>query len=245
MVEAIELAKFYGMRPVLRNLSLRVERGEFVAILGPNGAGKTTLLRVLATLARPDAGKLTISGVDALENPSRARALIGVVSHQPLVYPDLTAAENLQFYAQMYGIERGRAGSEWRLGTNRKSPVSSLHALVSERLRQVDLLTRAHEPVRAFSRGMVQRLAIARAILHDPPLLLLDEPYTGLDQTSARNLSALLRELAVAGRTVVMTTHEFGRGLEGVTRAVLLKAGRVSGELTGALTPDRLVSLFE
>lgn len=227
MLVATDLSKFYGLRPVLRNVSLAVAQGEFVAILGPNGAGKTTLLRVLATLVRPDGGKLSIGGADVLQHPQQARGQIGMVSHQPLVYPDLTAFENLTFYARMYGV--GRKDEQ---------------ALVTGVLERVDLLRRAQEPVRTFSRGMLQRLAIGRAILHDPALLLLDEPYTGLDQASANRLNALLRELAVAGRAVVMTTHEYNRGLEGVTRAVYLKAGQVTNELRSGITPEALYQLM-
>ena len=227
MLVATDLSKYYGLRPVLRHVSLAVTQGEFVAILGPNGAGKTTLLRVLATLVRPDGGKLSIGGADVLQHPQQARAQIGMVSHQPLVYPDLTAFENLTFYARMYGV--GRKDEQ---------------ALVTGVLDRVDLLRRAQEPVRTFSRGMLQRLAIGRAILHDPALLLLDEPYTGLDQTSANRLNALLRELAVAGRAVVMTTHEYNRGLEGVTRAVYLKAGQVTNELRSGITPEALYQLM-
>jgi heme exporter protein A len=227
MLVATDLSKFYGLRPVLRNVSLAVAQGEFVAILGPNGAGKTTLLRVLATLVRPDGGKLSIGGADVLQHPQQARAQIGMVSHQPLVYPDLTAFENLTFYARMYGV--GQKDEQ---------------ALVTGVLERVDLLRRAQEPVRAFSRGMLQRLAIGRAILHDPALLLLDEPYTGLDQASANRLNALLRELAVAGRAVVMTTHEYNRGLEGVTRAIYLKAGQVTNELRSGITPEALYQLM-
>lgn len=223
MLVATDLSKFYGLRPVLRNVSLAVAQGEFVAILGPNGAGKTTLLRVLATLVRPDAGKLSIGGADVVQHPQQARAQIGMVSHQALVYPDLTAFENLTFYARMYGV--GRKDEQ---------------ALVTEVLERVDLLRRAREPVRTFSRGMLQRLAIGRATLHDPTLLLLDEPYTGLDQASANRLNALLRELAVAGRAVIMTTHEYNRGLEGVTRAIYLKAGQVTNELCSGITPEAL-----
>lgn len=223
MLVATDLSKFYGLRPVLRNVSLAVAQGEFVAILGPNGAGKTTLLRVLATLVRPDAGKLSIGGADVVRHPQQARAQIGMVSHQALVYPDLTAFENLTFYARMYGV--GRKDEQ---------------ALVTEVLERVDLLRRAREPVRTFSRGMLQRLAIGRATLHDPTLLLLDEPYTGLDQASANRLNALLRELAVAGRAVIMTTHEYNRGLEGVTRAIYLKAGQVTNELCSGITPEAL-----
>ncbi|HEY3340880.1 MAG TPA: heme ABC exporter ATP-binding protein CcmA [Anaerolineae bacterium] len=227
MLVATDLTKFYGLRPVLRKVSLTVARGEFVAILGPNGAGKTTLLRVLATLARPDGGKLSIGGADVLLQPQQARAQIGMVSHEPLVYPDLTAYENLSFYARMYGVGRNLEQS-----------------IVTGVLERVDLQRRAHEPVRTFSRGMVQRLAIGRAILHDPALLLLDEPYTGLDQTSANRLNTLLRELAVAGRAVVMTTHEYNRGLEGITRAVYLNAGVVARELLSDITPETLNQLI-
>jgi heme exporter protein A len=227
MLEASDITKFYGMRPVLRNVTLVVARGEFVAILGPNGAGKTTLLRVLAMLARPDAGQVRIGGVDVTQSPQQARAQIGMVSHQSLVYPDLTAHENLLFYAHMYGVARDRE-----------------EELVKGVLARVDLARRAHEPVRVFSRGMLQRLAIGRAILHDPAVLLLDEPYTGLDQASADRLNALLRDLAVAGRAVVMTTHEYNRGLSGVTRAIYLRAGQITRELREGITPEALIQLI-
>jgi heme exporter protein A len=225
MLVATDLTKSYGMRPVLRRVSLSIDKGEFVAILGANGAGKTTLLRVLATLIRPDSGQLSVGDVDALQHPAQARARIGLVSHQPLLYPDLTAQENLLFYARMYGI-------------------TDALAQVSAVLRRVELHPRAHDPVRTFSRGMVQRLAIARAVLHNPPVLLLDEPYTGLDQSSARNLSALLREFAISGRSVVMTTHEFGRGLEGVQRALVIRGGRMADELRENITGETVARLL-
>jgi heme exporter protein A len=240
MLAANDLTKLYGMRPVLRNVSLNIGQGEYIAVLGPNGAGKTTLLRVLATLVRPDSGSLVIGGIDALQQPARSRALIGMVSHQPLVYPDLSAAENLEFYAQLYGVPEE---SELNLAGG-QAPRTALKSIVEEALRRVDLLSRARDPVRTFSRGMVQRLAIARAILHNPPLLLLDEPYTGLDQVSARSLSALLRDLAIVGRAVIMTTHEFGRGLDTVTRAILIKSGRISADVSEGITPDRISRLF-
>ena len=212
LLTATALTKLYGMRPVLRGVDLSVERGEFVTILGPNGAGKTTLLRILATLSTPNGGALNINGVDALKDATRARAFIGMVSHHSLVYPDLTAYENLQFFARLYAITK-----------NQQS------ITIEDALKKVNLWNRAHDYSRTFSRGMTQRLTIARAILHDPPLLLLDEPYTGLDQASAQNLSALLREVALSGRAVVMTTHELGRGLEGVTRFVQVEQGKMQG----------------
>ncbi len=232
MIEAANITKFYGMRPVLRDITLQVTSGEFVAILGPNGAGKTTLLKVVATLIKPDHGRLRINGADAIADPSLVRAGIGVVSHQSLVYPDLTAVENLRFYADMYGLPRsGSAG------------IQGIEADIMEALKRVDLGRRAHDPVRTYSRGMVQRLSIARALIHNPPLLLLDEPYTGLDHTSAATLSAILREMAVKGRTVLMTTHEYRRGLDGVTRAIIIKGGKVTHELAADLSAEKIDQL--
>ena len=222
------LTKFYGLRPVLRNLSLDVAQGEFVAILGPNGAGKTTLLRILATLMRPESGSYTIDGIDALQQPLKAREMIGLVSHQSLLYQNLTAYENLVFYAQMYGVGKRQ----------------NVEELAKQALQRVDLLRRAHDLVRTYSRGMLQRLTIARAILHEPALVLLDEPYTGLDQASARRLSELLEGLAVSGRTVVMTTHEYYRGINAVNRAIFLSSGQVSAELRENITPDALSRLY-
>jgi heme exporter protein A len=222
-LDARNLTKFFGVRPVLRGVSLTVARGEFVAVLGANGAGKTTLLRMLATLSTPTSGALSIDGVDALKQPERARARIGVVSHQSLVYPDLTAFENLRFHADLHGVDAAR---------------------IETALRRVNLWQRAHDPARTFSRGMIQRLTIARATLHAPALLLLDEPYTGLDQPSAATLSALLREAAGAGRAVVMTTHEFGRGLEGVTRAVAIREGRIAGQRDSDINAETLGALL-
>jgi ABC-type multidrug transport system ATPase subunit len=260
LLNATNLGKLYGMRPVLKGVSLAVEPGEFVAVLGANGAGKTTLLRILATLARPSAGELTIAGIDALKHADRARAQIGLVSHQSLIYPDLTARENLAFYGRMYGIydslpdpasrsgnrngDRGRLTIDDLKGTHRDSSIQNRQSKIENALRRVNLWNRKDDFARTFSRGMIQRLTIARAILHDPPLLLLDEPFTGLDQSSAANLSALLRETALANRAVIMTTHELTRGLQGVTRALVIKAGRIENELTDGITPDALTALM-
>jgi heme exporter protein A len=225
------IAKSYGLRPVLRGVSLEVAGGEFVAVLGANGAGKTTLLRILATLSRPDAGSLEVAGADALGHPNQARRRIGFVSHQSLIYGDLTAAENLRLYADLYGVDLGGG----------PSPAAPR---IEEALGRVNLATRAHDPARSFSRGMVQRLTIARALLHDPALILLDEPFTGLDQASARALTSLLHELAAGGRALVMTTHEFGRGLEGVTRAALIRGGRIAEECAGGAVAARVADWF-
>ncbi|MCS6849005.1 MAG: ABC transporter ATP-binding protein [Anaerolineae bacterium] len=241
LLSAANIGKLYGLRPVLRGVSLDVARGEFVAILGANGAGKTTLLRILATLTRPNGGTLTIGGVDALAHPDRARAFIGLVSHQSLIYPDLTARENLEFYGRMYGAVNRRL--EMR-DSSAQSPISNLSSRVEEALRRVNLWQRRDDLARTFSRGMIQRLTIARAILHDPPLLLLDEPFTGLDQASAANLSALLRETVLRERAVVMTTHELSRSLDGVTRALILKDGQITHELQHDITAEALNALM-
>jgi ABC-type multidrug transport system ATPase subunit len=243
LLTAMNIGKLYGMRPVLKGVSMSVARGEFVAVLGANGAGKTTLLRILATLARPSTGSLNIAGVDALQHADRARAHIGMVSHQSLIYPDLTARENLEFFGRMYGIsDFGFSISDSNAGVpsiqNPKSKIENV-------LRRVNLWNRRDDFARTFSRGMIQRLTIARAILHDPPLLLMDEPFTGLDQTSAANLSSLLRETAMSDRAVIMTTHELSRGLDGITRALIIKAGKIEHELTAGFTPEQLTALME
>ncbi len=235
LLEAQSITKLYGLRPILKNINLSVKQGEFVCILGANGAGKTTFLRILATLSRPNAGALNIGGIDALKDPNQARAHIGVVSHQSLIYPDLSAIENLRFHGQLYGLPASALATPNAIsGAGAHANPSGSHSRIEQVLRLVNLWTRANDPARTYSRGMLQRLTIARAILHDPPLLLLDEPYTGLDQASAGALSSLLQEVALSGRAVVMTTHEMGRGLEGVTRFVRVEKG---GLIEGKVAP--------
>jgi heme ABC exporter ATP-binding subunit CcmA len=226
LLTATNLTKMFGMRPVLRGVDLAVAPGEWVCVLGANGVGKTTLLRILATLAKPNSGTIHINGVDALQNAAHARRFIGVVSHHSLVYPDLTAHENLQFFARLYGLETTASALAVAQspGSSAQLPISQ----IEDALRRVNLWSRAHDYARTFSRGMTQRLSIARAILHNPPVLLLDEPYTGLDQASAQALSALLGEVALSGRAVVMTTHELSRGLDHVSRYVHIAQGKLA-----------------
>jgi heme ABC exporter ATP-binding subunit CcmA len=226
LLSANAIGKMFGMRPILRGVTFDVGRGEFVAVLGANGAGKTTLLRILATLSKPNGGALHIDGIDALKDPDRARARIGFVSHQSLIYPDLTAFENLRFHGAMYVMNRHK-----------------LESRIEEVLRRVNLWNRARDFTRTFSRGMTQRLTIARAILHDPPLLLFDEPFTGLDQASAANLSTLFKEVVANDKAVVMTTHEFSRGLDGATRALSIKNGKIDDELRDNIDAAALIRL--
>lgn len=197
------LTKNFGARRVLRDLSFTLEAGQFLTVLGPNGAGKTTLIRIIAALARPTAGRVIVDGWDVTEEPNEVRRVIGLVSHHSLLYDELTARENLRFYGKMY-------------------QVPNLAARIDEILTAVDLNDRRDSLVSTFSRGMRQRLAIARALVHNPPLLLLDEPYTGLDPHAARQLSVLLRDSIGAGRTVLLTTHDLSQALALCDRVAIL-----------------------
>jgi len=211
VVAAERISRRYEAGLVLRPLSIRIEPGERVALLGPNGAGKTTLLRLLSTLLQPSSGQLRLFGRDPRREGSAVRSRIGVVAHQSLLHPDLTAAENLRYFAGLYDLVD--AGE--RIGAA---------------LQAVDLAARAQDRVRSFSRGMQQRLALARALLHQPELLLLDEPDAGLD---VRALDLLPRVLAgsdalgASGVTVIFTTHQIDRALALARRVLVMVAGRI------------------
>jgi heme ABC exporter ATP-binding subunit CcmA len=198
------LVRRFGERAALDGLDLRVAEGELVLVTGPNGAGKTTLLRVLATVLRPSEGAVSVAGHELPRAAGKARPLVGYVAHGPLTYPGLTARENLELYAALYGVPGDLAGPA---------------------LERVGLDGRGRDPVSEFSRGMLQRLALARACLHGPALLLLDEPTAGLDADGRE----LLREvLAERGRTVIVSTHE-PAWFEGLaTSEVPIHSGRVA-----------------
>lgn len=226
MIEVRGLVKHYGLKPVLRGLDFSLLKGEFVSLVGPNGAGKTTFLRVLTSLTRPTAGLIQIAGVPIPGGESRIRSLIGVVAHQPMLYGDLTAEENLRFFGRMYDL-------------------AAINDRVEEALRLVGLYTVRGELLRAFSRGMQQRLAIARAILHEPQLLLFDEPHTGLDQDAAKILDDLLVEVASQGRTVVMTSHDLARAHRLSSRVDILSRGQVATTIaTDKETPAGLAAAY-
>jgi len=197
------------LKTVLRGVDFDVQPGEFVALLGPNGAGKTTFLRILASLSRPSLGNVTIAGYQLPTQAAQVRARLGVVSHLPLLYGDLSADENLHFYARMYNIPND-------------------DVRVTEVLEMVGLENRRRDLVRTFSRGMQQRLAIGRAVLHDPDVVLFDEPYTGLDQDASSMLDDVLKTVAAKGRTVVMTSHDLARAEELATRFDILSRGVIT-----------------
>lgn len=206
MITVKKLVKRFGMKAVLRGLDFDVQPGEFVALLGPNGAGKTTFLRILASLSRPSLGDVRVSGYQLPKDAAQVRARLGVVSHLPLLYGDLSADENLRFYGRMYNL-------------------TNLEARITEVLEMVGLENRRKDLVRTFSRGMQQRLAIGRAVLHDPDVMLFDEPYTGLDQDASSMLDSVLKTVAAQGRTVVMTSHDLARAEELATRFDVLSRG--------------------
>jgi heme exporter protein A len=206
MIEVRDLVKSFGPRKALDGVSLSIGAGECVALMGPNGAGKTTLLRILASLSRPTSGVVHIAGLD----PRRVEVgrRIGFLSHQTLLYDDLTVEQNLRFYARLYDLD----GASQR---------------IEELLERVGLGARRDDLVRALSRGMQQRLAVARAILHRPQVLLLDEPFTGLDLQAVQVLTDLLKELVEEDCAVLMATHSLERGLALGRRVLVLKQGSI------------------
>ena len=211
MADAIALEgleRRYGDRPALHGVSVTVGEGQTLAVFGANGAGKTTLLRVLATLLRPHAGTVSVLGASLPGESWKVRGRVGFLGHEPLLYPDLTARENLIFHARLHGVAIARVGDQ---------------------LAQVGLERRAGDPVRELSRGMVQRLAAARAVLHDPAVLLLDEPRAGLDPAAAAELEPLIGR--ASGRTRVLVTHDVERGLGEADVVLGLRAG--APELAG------------
>ena len=206
IVEVNDLTRSFGPRRAVAGVSLSLSAGECLAVFGPNGAGKTTLLRVLAGLLKPTSGTARVSGIE-LPGGALARSRIGLISHHTMLYDALTPRENVSFAARLYGI---RGASE----------------RVDDALRRMSMLDRADTPVRSLSRGMQQRVSIARATVHSPQLVLADEPYSGLDDSGARALTALLQELRAAGAAIVIVTHNIAEGLSLASRAAVMLAGR-------------------
>lgn len=213
MITVKKLVKRFGLKTILRGVDFDVQPGEFVALLGSNGAGKTTFLRILASLSRPSLGEVSIAGHTLPHDAAQVRARLGVVSHLPLLYGDLTAEENLRFYARMYGIPNDQVR-------------------ITEVLEMVGLESRRRDLVRTYSRGMGQRLAIGRAVLHDPDVMLFDEPYTGLDQDASAMLDDVLKTVAAQGRTIVMTSHDLARAEGLATRFDVLSRGVIGASAT-------------
>jgi heme exporter protein A len=226
MIVVRKLVKRFGLKTILRGLDFEVNPGEFVALLGPNGAGKTTFLRILASLSRPSIGEVMIAGFRLPAQAAGVRRRLGVVSHLPLLYGDLSAEENLTFYGRMYAVP-------------------FLDIRVSEVLELIGLTTRRRDLVRTYSRGMQQRLAIGRAIIHDPEVLLLDEPHTGLDQEACSMLDQALGEVATRGRTVVMTSHDLAKAADLASRFDVLSKGVIVGSVKRSeIDPNQLLGFY-
>ena len=207
-LESEDIHKTFGHFTALAGVNLTVKRGEFVTLFGRNGAGKTTFLKIAATLVRPTRGKLRIEGFDIREEPEQARRHIGFLSHNTYLYRDLSSIENLRFFCRLYGV----SDSDFR---------------IEAILDRVGLRRRAKDPVRSFSRGLHQRLGIARVMLHDPSLILLDEPYTGLDANAVDILNEILDEATRSGKTVILTTHDLEQGLRASTRTLIIDRGKL------------------
>lgn len=206
-VEVRELTRTFGARKALDKVTFDLPRGAFLSIFGPNGAGKTTLVRVLTTLTAPSKGTAKVSGLDVVEDAVELRERIGLISHNPLLYPDLSAEENLRFFAEMYGVDDAADR-------------------VRELLLAVELDHRRLDLARTFSRGMLQRLSIARSLLHSPDILFLDEPYSGLDPHAVDIFDSLIAQIR-ANHTFVMISHDLSKGLELCTHALILARGSV------------------
>lgn len=224
-IEVRKLSKSFDERQALKGLDLNIEPGEAVVIFGPNGAGKTTLLKILSTIMSPTSGSVMVDGLNIKEHPEEARAKIGVVGHNTYLYGNLTAFENLDFYRRLYGV-----------GAERIQKVAEI----------VGMLSRLQDRVSSLSRGMQQRFSIARALLHDPQIMLLDEPETGLDQEAIAFLWAAIRGQEGKPRTLVFTTHSLERGLEIADRVLLLSQGKIVHQsAAAALSAQSLKELYQ
>jgi len=219
MIETLKLEKKFGVRRALQSVTLNIGAAEVVALTGPNGAGKSSLLRILATLSRPTRGRAAINGIEVPEGAMEARRSIGYVGHQTLLYGELTVAENLRYYARLYTLDN----------------IPDRIASVAQELR---IEKRLNEQVRTLSRGYQQRVTLARALLHEPKVYLFDEPWTGLDQSSASLLEGVFAHARAQGAAVLFSSHEFERSLAAADRALILHRGRLVSDLPRAQWND-------
>lgn len=208
-IDARALAKSYGRAQVLRDLDLELPWGQTLVVLGPNGSGKTTLIKTLAMLAKPDAGEVRIAGMSIRRDGVRARRAIGVVTHEPLLYDGLTGAENLRFFAKMFALD-------------------SIDDRIGEVAARMGVTNRLDTRVGALSHGMRRRFSIARALLHSPRILIMDEPESGLDQQALSLLEDLIADKSDPNRAILMTTHNFERGIALADRVAILSRGRIA-----------------
>ncbi|GJL77486.1 MAG: ABC transporter ATP-binding protein [Nitrospinaceae bacterium] len=207
VIQVKDIRKVFGVLQALSGVSFELHAGEFLTVFGPNGAGKTTLIKILSGLTRPTSGVAMVAGYDVIAGDPRLRRELGVIAHASCLYADLSALENLVFYANMYGLENPKEKA-------------------SQAIEEVGLKNRMHDRIRTFSRGMQQRISIARAVLHDPSVLFLDEPFTGLDPHGSNILKEYLHSLHTEKRTIIMTTHDLSCGLEMSDKIAVQARGR-------------------
>ncbi len=207
-IKTDNLKRSYGYIDALNGINFKVPYGGFATIFGPNGAGKTTLIKILSTLVLPSSGKVFVNGSDITKDGGDVRSKIGLISHNTFSYNNLSPYENLMFYGKLHGL-------------------SNLDSIIKNLLEEVELSHRLHDPVRNLSRGMQQRLAIARAMINNPSIIFLDEPYTGLDQHASKVLTEILRKLHKAKNTIVMITHNLKQGLEVCEQAFIMVSGKI------------------
>ncbi len=225
IVQVADLARDFGPRRAVAGVTFSVAAGECLALFGPNGAGKTTLLRMLAGLLRPTSGMARVSGIE-LPGGAPARSRIGLISHHTMLYEALSPRENVTFSARLYGVRDPRAR-------------------VEDSLRRMSMLERADAPTRSLSRGMQQRVSIARAMVHSPQLVLADEPYNGLDEGGARALTALLQELRSAGTAIIIVTHNLVEGLSLASHAAVMQRGKfVRYDAAEAVNPGSYATTY-
>jgi len=212
-VELADVSRNFGRRRAVSHVSLAIDEGDILGLLGPNGAGKSTLIGMLATLVQPTSGTVSYGGRSAGEAGPAIRGRVGLLAHELHLYPELTAAQNLAFFAELYGLDGKTA--------------------VIPALERAGLTDRADDSVSSFSRGMRQRLALERALLHTPRLVLLDEPFTGLDDSSVTTVSNRLKQLAADGAIIVLATHDLDLADGLVTRVAVMRGGRLAGDEVG------------
>jgi len=216
-LEAFRLSKRFGRTLAVNEVSLSVDVGSAVAVLGPNGAGKTTFLRLCTTLLRPSSGQIHLLGMDTASQGSAVRRRIGLLGHESLLYPDLTPAENLLFYARLFRVRDSAAR-------------------IQMLIERMELTGWANRPVRTLSRGLLQRCALARVLLHEPDILFLDEPFTGLDLDARETLCEVLSETRLTGTTILMSTHDLEAGFRLCSAAIVFVRGRLAWQ--GSISPS-------
>lgn len=208
LISIKNIYKKYSSVTALNNVTLDIKKGEFLSVFGPNGAGKSTLLKIISMQTRPSSGEAEYMGVSFKKTGDDFRRNFGVISHQPFVYENMTAMENLEFYASLYSVK-------------------NIKEKACELLQKLDLYGRRNDPVRSFSRGMLQRVSIARALIHSPEIIFLDEPYTGLDSLASEKLTNLLRGQLNDGKTVIMVTHDIYTGTDLATDIMIMRKGGI------------------